>query len=923
MVLINQSILILQALRDPTRNDHTSALQTLDKEVSNPSFVLHVLYLFSRGYSHGDIIVAADLRQLGGLIIKNYSIGHFMELSTDARSVMMSEILHALSDNITEIRNTASILIGRIAESLPISMWGAMLEHLMLNLDSQETLRIDGALSAIVQVCEDSSEKLVGDSQSRPLDVIVPRLLALMQHFETSFRLRSVTALNSLLFTVPTMDSPPLTFGNETAPPPNALQLHMNTFLQGLSSLSADPVPAIRRAVCQALVLLAGLQLPRLQPAIDSICQFMLRAVDDPDSDVALEACEFWATLAGCEEGRDVTRQYLMELIPKLQARMVYTEEQVMQERADEEAQASGEKKVNLKPLHHKSSGRSTGDDGTEEGEDSFQWTLRKQAALVLDKVAVDFAPDEVLAAALPTIQSRLQSPDVWIRESALLALGAMANGCQYEMHAHLSGLVPFLLALVADAVPEVRSIACWVLSRYCVWIFQDGDERGDSEIGGGFRFLPHLIACLAKSMLDPLPKVQSAASSALCVVMDEGRDAITPYLATILPSVQQAFAQYGLKNQLVLCDVVGTLADAVGSALANPQFTGHYLPDLMRKFAATEDFSDHIFPVMECVSSVVMAIGLEFQSYAFPVTKRTLFLLAETIKSNVGDTAEGDPIHKDFAVCSLDLLSALVEGLGHNFSVLLNALGQDSGGNPFSAVFIGMLSLCLEDSDADVRQSAFALAGECFKSGGDVLSGCVDEVLRLTVKNFRLEELMVCNNAVWCVGEIAGRAGAAGLGPLLSPALLEGLVQLLLCDEIELSLSLRQNVAITLGRIGTACPEALAPLLPDILVRWCNCLRLVQSPVEQVQGYSGLLSVLPLNPQAVLAPGGAEAFVVSCCSLGGEAEVDSPQSVAVIAGLRDVLRAIHDHDVNLWNQIFSSLEEDARTAFSDTFQLR
>lgn len=70
----------------------------------------------------------------------------------------------------------------------------------------------------------------------------------------------------------------------------------------------------------------------------------------------------------------------------------------------------------------------------------------------------MDFEPSLVLEAALPSIQSRLQSPDVWVRESALLALGALANGCRDEMSSHLNDLFPFLLAMVMDAVPEVFS---------------------------------------------------------------------------------------------------------------------------------------------------------------------------------------------------------------------------------------------------------------------------------------------------------------------------------------------------------------------------------------------------------------------------------------------------------------------------------
>jgi hypothetical protein len=42
----------------------------------------------------------------------------------------------------------------------------------------------------------------------------------------------------------------------------------------------------------------------------------------------------------------------------------------------------------------------------------------------------------------------------------------------------HLPLLVPFLLQQTADAVPQVRLMACWCLSRYADWILQQDPEE-------------------------------------------------------------------------------------------------------------------------------------------------------------------------------------------------------------------------------------------------------------------------------------------------------------------------------------------------------------------------------------------------------------------------------------------------------------
>lgn len=79
---------------------------------------------------------------------------------------------------------------------------------------------------------------------------------------------------------------------------------------------------------------------------------------------------------------------------------------------------------------------------------------------------------------------------------SAILALGAISEGCFDEMEDHLPSVVPYLIGSITDSVvcrelfafidvmclvvvslndglmqSLVRSISCWTLSRYASWI--------------------------------------------------------------------------------------------------------------------------------------------------------------------------------------------------------------------------------------------------------------------------------------------------------------------------------------------------------------------------------------------------------------------------------------------------------------------
>ena len=69
------------------------------------------------------------------------------------------------------------------------------------------------------------------------------------------------------------------------------------------------------------------------------------------------------------------------------------------------------------------------------------------------------------------------QEQDWKARESGILALGAISEGCASGLLHYLAEMVSALLPLLADTRPLVRSITCWALSRYSRWIVDSGRE--------------------------------------------------------------------------------------------------------------------------------------------------------------------------------------------------------------------------------------------------------------------------------------------------------------------------------------------------------------------------------------------------------------------------------------------------------------
>ena len=69
------------------------------------------------------------------------------------------------------------------------------------------------------------------------------------------------------------------------------------------------------------------------------------------------------------------------------------------------------------------------------------------------------------------------QEQDWKARESGILALGAISEGCAAGLLHYLADMVAALLPLLTDTRPLVRSITCWALSRYSRWIVEKGRE--------------------------------------------------------------------------------------------------------------------------------------------------------------------------------------------------------------------------------------------------------------------------------------------------------------------------------------------------------------------------------------------------------------------------------------------------------------
>lgn len=96
--------------------------------------------------------------------------------------------------------------------------------------------------------------------------------------------------------------------------------------LQNLFHVATDDDSEVRKNVCRALVMLLEVRMDRLISQIDNIIEYMLVRTQDSDEGVALEACEFWLSLAEQPICKSVLANHLSRLIPVLVRGMKYSE---------------------------------------------------------------------------------------------------------------------------------------------------------------------------------------------------------------------------------------------------------------------------------------------------------------------------------------------------------------------------------------------------------------------------------------------------------------------------------------------------------------------------------------------------------------------------------------------------------------------
>ncbi|EDR00554.1 uncharacterized protein LACBIDRAFT_240538 [Laccaria bicolor S238N-H82] len=827
---------ILQTIHESTATStavQRNITQKLNQFTRSPEYIAYLAYILSSMLQEEDRI-----RTIAGFLLKN-NARYILQAPPEVAEFVKVAVLQAFNDSSIMIRNAASQDIVTFLGVLEPKNWPECLQQLVNALDSADLDKQEAAFNALEKACEDYPRKMdVEISGTRPLDYMVPKFLMLSEHPSAKMRSHAVACLS---YFVPVNCQ--------------SLYVHIDAFIACLFKRASDDDPSVRRHVCQALVLLLAARPEKLMPEMPNVAEYMLYSTKDKNENVALEACEFWLTFAEDAELVPYLHPLLEKVAPVLLDCMIYGEDDLLWLEGDAEDAAVPDKETDIKPRHYgggKSHGLERDANGGEEDdydlddddfadEMSTEWNLRKCAAAALDVLAVRFSAD-LLNVLLGPLKDKLWSTDWLQRESGILALGAMAEGCIEAIEPHLPTLIPYLINTLNDPKPLVRSITCWTLGRYASWTTQPISEEHKSQY-----FIPTMEGLL-RMVLDGNKRVQEAGCSAFATLEEDAGPELAPYLEPVLRNLVVAFDRYQHKNMLILYDAVGTLADAVGRALQNPAYVDILMPPLTNRWAKLKDDDDDLIPLLECLASVTIAMGQAFLPYAPPVFERCTNIIHTSLLQyqQYQQNPELDEPDKSFLVVALDLLSGLTQGL----SMALEPLIRASHPN-----LLSLLTVCLKHPNAPVRQSAYALVGDmamgCFVLLRPHMPGIMSELILQLDPEPKFEFISASNNAAWSVGEVALRYGRddAEFQQWVNP-LIARLVPILLHPKAPRSL--HENAAVSIGRIGLMHPALVAPHLPEFAQAWCQALYEIRDNEEKDSAFRGLCVLVQTNPQGI-----------------------------------------------------------------------
>eukprot|EP01065_Artemidia_motanka_P026796 TRINITY_DN32032_c0_g1_i1.p1 TRINITY_DN32032_c0_g1~~TRINITY_DN32032_c0_g1_i1.p1 ORF type:complete len:929 (+),score=311.99 TRINITY_DN32032_c0_g1_i1:92-2788(+) len=885
-----QVVDLLRKASDPRPEVVGPVHQCFEEFSAKPDFCCYLAHIFaSKEHDEGT-------RNWAGLVLKNGVRDNYTSAIKPTLAFFQNAISTTLADPSRALRNAAASCAAGIMEEGGLAAWPGLLEQLCVAVQSPDAATRHGALQALSDICEDCGEQFI--SETSPAAAFVPHLLGFLRHQDAAVRSKSLWAAVELF-----------TSCRETIVEQDmqerqrlwAIRL-LPEFITGAMQLAQEADPEVRKGVCRLLLFTADVFFPMLDQQLEFIFSYLLATMRLKEYEaLALEACDFWSVALELCMGDPRFQAKLPELVNALLTGLEYGEAELSLISADDEAA----------PWTGMSSKRADDDDDDSEDSDDedAEWSLRKCSAVTLELLSLH-TPAVLLQLVLPELQTRLRPESSWLtREAATLAIGCVAEAFTRVGQQHIPQLISMLTgeggapALLQDPQMLIRSTACWSLVSVRSWLLDAGQQH-----------LNAVLNALAQRIADPVPRVQCRACGAMQKICEDLGKAVLPHAQALFALVAQAFEAYPEGNLVHLYDLIITLAEAIGPALADPQLVPLVLPPLANRWHRAADDANELPALMGAMTAVATALGPAFQPYteeSFTRAARVLCKESEQLQmfiaqgQHVWDVEEGGDEGR--MVAALDLLSGLADAVGAGIEALVAR----------QPTLVQAVLACAGDwPRATVRQSALGFCGDLTKWCYPHVAQHVQTILQCAVSSFDADQKLVTANAAWAVGEVAVKLGPSlrslppGMGAV--PAqLVDELVPLLTASSDDDQMC--GNVCTALGRLAVCCPDIVSAKLSTFAPIYCKHLAEMADDDEKDHTVRGLCAMARADPKPLLPH--LVAFCTAICNIGPSI-LHQDLQMEVAAVLQVFKQALGPP----WETYFANLDPQVQAHLRGTF---
>lgn len=682
------------------------------------------------------------------------------------------------------------------------------------------------------------------------------------------------------------------------------------------TTLQAPPSAVIASKCVECLVLSLSFHTQINDALFSQLLQLMFKAMTSPpagtDEQLRIAATEFFSALLNFPHFAELAEPAMPEVIPVLIRDMVYSDMEMGMLQANANDWNVPDKIDDIRPRHYQGRVQATNDDDEDDQDDQDEveeWNLRRVSARTLDSIS-EFYGDRILTPVLTVINAMMQPNQPWKElEAAILALGAICDGCFDSLTPYLPSIASRLLELLKGPQTHflVVSITLWTCTQIGRFIVNDPAS------------LQVLVPSILGKMQNPSKMVQESATAALENIVelcDEGQlNAAAP---AIIQTVSECMRGYQLKNRVLLFEVLETICEVLGEALReNPAAVEVLMAPLGEVWNSTPNDSPLLFSFFTCMGRVCAALGPAMQPMGKDIFTRAFGLLQHHMQLRfAAANSREDPPEPEFIITSADLLSGLFDALGSSLEPLVAEVGP-----AFMEVVLAMLM----DESAELRQSGFSLTGDIAKACAvhiqRALPAFCDAALR-NVSELNENTYGVISNVAWSLCNLLENQMDINDLPTLQslptmPQLFSGLAAVLAHPELTADMrNMADNVSLCLGLMLYVDPDIEERSGVSVAVfarRFCEYVRNMKSLPQKEMAITGFLLAVQRQPQIVVEH--LLLFFDLACSVATE----GPE---LQRGMKQLLGQAKSMAGRLWQERYAAYNEQLRAKLYQVYGL-